>query len=75
MHEETARSVIVEYVSFGKFVETVVVGESGCLNNIIHVERYSLFKNLILVTGYVLRFVRNLRKRIKKDDIYIWMTY
>ena len=37
------------------------------LSSVINSDRFSSLKKLILVTGYVLRFVNNLRKRVKKE--------
>ena len=35
--------------------------------SVINSDRFSSLKKLTLVTGYVLRFVNNLRKRVKKE--------
>ncbi|CAB4011094.1 Hypothetical predicted protein, partial [Paramuricea clavata] len=37
------------------------------LSSVINSNRFSSLKKLILVTGYVLRFVNNLRKRVKRE--------
>ena len=37
------------------------------LSSVINSDRFSSLKKLIVVTGYVLRFVNNLRKRVKKE--------
>ena len=38
------------------------------LRAVIDCTRYSSLKKLVLVTGYVIRFIKNVRKRVKKQD-------
>ena len=48
----------------------VVVGSVG-IGSIIDCERYSSMDKLLRVTSYVVRFIFNLRKKIKKDDDFL----
>jgi hypothetical protein len=42
--------------------------ETRSLSSVINCKRFSSLKKLIVTTGYVLRFIKNLRKRIKKQE-------
>jgi aminopeptidase N len=50
--------------------------DNACsLNTVIDCTRYSSLKKLIVTTAYVMRFINNLRKRVKKQSNVITDVY
>jgi len=45
--------------------------ETVCLSNVIDCKRYSSLSKLILVTGFVIRFVENLKRIIQKEELVL----
>ena len=38
------------------------------MQNVIDIRRFSLLKKLVIVTGYIMRFVNNLKETLKNDN-------
>ncbi|CAB4007545.1 PREDICTED: uncharacterized protein LOC100197852 [Paramuricea clavata] len=61
--------VPTEVVNFSNTTEKGTPNNSRCsISAVIDCTRYSSLKKLVLVTGYVIRFIKNVRKRVKKQD-------
>ena len=41
------------------------------IQNVIDIRRFSLLKKLVIVTGYIMRFVNNLKETLKNDNINV----
>ena len=39
------------------------------LNEVLSIDKYSNFKKLVRITSWVLRFVNNIKKKIKKSEV------
>ncbi|CAB4031719.1 Hypothetical predicted protein, partial [Paramuricea clavata] len=64
---EISQAGMAEVANFSNQTHKGQDNQKGSLSSVINSDRFSSLKKLILVTGYVLRFVNNLRKRVKRE--------
>ena len=71
MHENLIDTTTLSIVHSEGKEENIPSYINGRLVNIMEIERFNSFTKLIRITAYVIRFIRNLEKKIQGDHLFL----
>ena len=71
MHENLIDTSTLSIVHSEGKEENIPSSINGRLVNIMEIERFNSFTKLIRITAYVIRFIRNLKKKIQGDHLFL----